>query len=574
MPERFYRSVIFRLLIGILIVILPINILMIVIAQLFFGAMKEQSYKESEHALSLYMDQLDRQLDQTNTFLYKMSSGINYLQLLQADTSTAKKQYEYMKAQTLLLKDTSDMLRDNGFIDGVLIYFADRDEMIVNVNQASYDTDVADFFKDYVREKETSSEPFVGLNWKPQMINGKYYLVHINKKNDSYYGGWIQVSNMIRDFRLNDGEDGYIAFIKGKDGMVMDDVTYEINKDGTYTMEDPSRVISVNYQPIEAPSDKSEVVLIQLIPQNRFVDTIPGIARLLLILSIICLAAIPIIAVILNKQVMAPVRRLMAAMKAVRSGNMDYRIEEKRTTSEFHMLNTSFNHMMEQIKHLRFDVYESRLDKQRIRMEYLSHQIQPHFILNTLNIVYSYDQDEYPLIQQMTMNLIKYFRYIVKVNAPFVPIRQELAHIRTYLDIQSIRYPESFHAHVVCEDELGGCLIPPLVIQSIVENAFKNDFDIEDHMELAVLVEARPGNIVTIRISDTGKGFPQEILEELEIFKNTRQLQPHLGVGIQNTIERLEILYGGISTITFSNNEQGGATIDILIPKFFEDLEE
>lgn len=67
---------------------------------------------------------------------------------------------------------------------------------------------------------------------------------------------------------------------------------------------------------------------------------------------------------------------------------------------EFTQINKSFNRMMDQVSDLKIHVYEIQLEKQQIKMKFLSQQIQPHFIMNTLNILYSYEQEEYPLIRK------------------------------------------------------------------------------------------------------------------------------------------------------------------------------
>lgn len=112
-------------------------------------------------------------------------------------------------------------------------------------------------------------------------------------------------------------------------------------------------------------------------------------------------------------------------------------------------------------------------------MRYLSQQIQPHFVLNTLNILYSYEPEEYPLIQKMILCLSKYFRYIVKVHSDFVELSQELAHIKNYFEIQEARYPEQFDYYVESEEGMDDLLIPPLLIQNFTENSIKYAIDME-----------------------------------------------------------------------------------------------
>ena len=96
-----------------------------------------------------------------------------------------------------------------------------------------------------------------------------------------------------------------------------------------------------------------------------------------------------------------PLNQLSSAMKRIEHGDTEFRITEKSAGSEFEQINKNFNRMLDEMSELKIDVYEQQLEKEKIRRCFLSQQIQPHFILNAMNILYSYEQDEYPLIQKM-----------------------------------------------------------------------------------------------------------------------------------------------------------------------------
>ena len=199
-------------------------------------------------------------------------------------------------------------------------------------------------------------------------------------------------------------------------------------------------------------------------------------------------------------------------------------------------------------------------------MRYLTKQIQPHFILNTLNILYSYEPEEYPLIQKMILCLAKYFRYIVKVDQPFVPLYQELEHIRNYFEIQKARYPEIFYTYMEMGDELEEAQVPPLLVQNFVENSIKYALRMDSKVKIYVLAERVDKARMCIRIADTGKGMPEETLAAIECFKKEKLSQKELGIGIQNAIERLSVIYGDDADICVYNSIEGGATVDIFMP--------
>lgn len=109
-------------------------------------------------------------------------------------------------------------------------------------------------------------------------------------------------------------------------------------------------------------------------------------------------------------------------------------------------------------------------------------------------------------------------------------------------------------------------LIPPIVIQTFAENAIKHSLiiGVMNHVEVHIQLDDER---LHISIHDTGTGYPDEVLERIRIFQQTRERQEGLGLGIQNTIERLELLYGHNASLSFCNAPKGGAQVDILLPK-------
>ena len=75
-------------------------------------------------------------------------------------------------------------------------------------------------------------------------------------------------------------------------------------------------------------------------------------------------------------------------------------------------------------------------------LQYLSRQIQPHFILNTLNTIYNYSENDVKTTKQLIRLTSGYYRYVVNVNSRYVQLGQELEHIQDYLRLQKMRYPQ------------------------------------------------------------------------------------------------------------------------------------
>lgn len=101
--------------------------------------------------------------------------------------------------------------------------------------------------------------------------------------------------------------------------------------------------------------------------------------------------------------------------------------------------------MVGKIKGLKINIYEKTLEEQKIQMDFLSLQIEPHFYLNCLNIIYNLAElEKYREIQTLSRCVSDYLRYIFKHHNDMVRFGDELGHIRKYLEIQKIRYRNGF----------------------------------------------------------------------------------------------------------------------------------
>ena len=318
---------------------------------------------------------------------------------------------------------------------------------------------------------------------------------------------------------------------------------------------------------IRTENKYADFSLIQVISRSTIKNNFSGMTQILSWSMILVLLAIPVILYALRKWMIVPLNQLSSAMKRIEHGDTEFRITEKSTGSEFEQINKNFNRMLDEMSELKIDVYEQQLEKEKIRRCFLSQQIQPHFILNAMNILYSYEQDEYPLIQKMILCLSQYFRYIVNANTDFVELKNEMLHIRNYFEIQRARYPEEFFAIVEWDEELDNCLIPPLLIQNFVENAIKHSLMIGNSIDIFVIAKKMGDEKIQIFVADTGKGISDEILEKIKRFRETKQYQDGLGVGIQNAIERLEVLYEGKAELKIGRDRPNGTRVELILER-------
>lgn len=555
--KKVSKSVFFRLFLTLFLVLIPINVILIIYALFMFNNVKEQTYSERENVLSMYVASLDAAVEQMTTSFYRLASEYDMLLLMQSDAQHSSDNIEWHSARTRLMNTYRQWLQDYPLIDGIFSYYdygdSGENSWAVRSTSPNVIPDINNRMMDLL-EKEIviankNGDIYRGCPWQPLYLDQQNFLIRIWKSNNCYYGCWINLDSVIGRWDLNKEGSPELFFL---------------DSDGNIRSGDSKDLTGENI--ISVDSQTTGLKLVTSISDQIFLYSVPKIVILFVVFAFIALAAIPVLALVTRKYILKPVNELLKAMDKVRLGDLNYQIPHSGISGEFAILDESFNVMIRQLRDTKIAAYESEMERQRIWMRYLSQQIQPHFVLNTLNILYSYEPEEYRLIQKMILCLSKYFRYIVKVHSDFVELRQELDHIKNYFQIQLARYPDRFYYYVEAQEGMDHLLIPPLIIQNFTENSIKYSISMQKKISIYVLVEFFEEDKMRIRIADTGNGLSSEVLDAIERFRRTRKYQEELGVGIQNAIERLDILYHGIPKIQFYNSTSGGATIDIIMP--------
>lgn len=560
------QSIVFKLVMLVLAIFLPIISLLIFTSYYSINTAKEQIYNQNKNVLQLYMNQLQHSLDQMDYYCYSL--GINnydyeIVRRNKIDTVSDKDQYELSKIA--LVNKINLKISDDKLVDNVYLYFSDQNLFICsNSNSQKPTLPISSYIKKQLQLKESKSESLF-FSWKVAKIEDSYYLIRIIKSSNVFLGAWINLDNCINQYAPRNIEDDTKFFFTYSDGTPITALykfsnKIDIYKGYTYDEKNEKNLV------IFEKAKNGDFGMMELIPEKKVLSALPVLNQVIKIFSLMSIAIIPLFLFMLNKLVLNPLNKLTKAMGKIEDGDIGYRITKMKASSEFQTIYLKFNDMMNQIKTLKFDVYDGKIERQKIKLSYLSQQIQPHFILNTLNIIYSYEQKEYNLIQKTIICLVKYFRYIVNVNSEFVNISQELEHMQNYFEIQKMRYPESFSYEINCEKDLANTQIPPLIIQTFGENSIKYALVIGEKILIKISAKRYEDKFIKITVMDTGKGYSNEVLKSLKEFLNNSEKKINLGVGIVNVIERLQIIYGDRVRIYFYNSKDSGATVEMILP--------
>jgi LytS/YehU family sensor histidine kinase len=181
-------------------------------------------------------------------------------------------------------------------------------------------------------------------------------------------------------------------------------------------------------------------------------------------------------------------------------------------------------------------------------------QLSPHFLFNTLNAISALVERDPAGVRRMIARLSELLREALDESVPPQrPLEQELDFVRRYLDIMQIRFPDTLRVSGAADAEARRALVPTLVLQPLVENAVKHGVA---RMRGGGMVEVRGqrrGDSLRLTVRDTGPGPGPPA-------------RPHGGVGLRNTAQRLEQMYGASQQLALTAGPGGGTLALVEIP--------
>ena len=187
-------------------------------------------------------------------------------------------------------------------------------------------------------------------------------------------------------------------------------------------------------------------------------------------------------------------------------------------------------------------------------------QVNPHFLFNTLNTILDLISVEPEKAERMTEHLADVFRYLLaRSDRTLIPVIEEFDFLRTYLEIEETRFGERLTVHISLDPSIANELVPPLILQPLVENAIKHGLWPKPSGGTLYIGALDDGRSVRLIVRDDGVGWPED---SRELDRSSQG-----GIGFKNVVDRLLILYGDRARLAVSGAPGQGTQITITIPK-------
>ena len=194
------------------------------------------------------------------------------------------------------------------------------------------------------------------------------------------------------------------------------------------------------------------------------------------------------------------------------------------------------------IKSLRDEEVLKDLEHQKLESElqYLKYQLNPHFFMNTLNNIHALIDIDSRKAKTSIIELSKLMRYVLyESNKDYIELTKEITFLQNYIELMRLRFTESLNIQTDFPLIVPEVKIPPLLLISLLENAFKHGVSYREASFIHICLKIDDGNLI-FKCSNS---------------KHRTKKDEHHGVGLENVKKRLQLLFGNNYTYTINENE-------------------
>lgn len=520
--------------------------------------LSEHIYRNTQDTVALYQEQIDYELDRIETYLYTVAfENTNYTNLSYQDSSSTS----WHSALHYLDQDFQSALSlytANGF----MFYDPEKDSFLftrqINTSTLTLQKTI----------REAISADQLPSDWEIREIDGAFYLLRMIGSGKSRLGALISVPSLLTSVISAPSEDVGLFLTTEENCLIGPDNTslpldFDILTD-SYAIK---RINGQKMLVVQQALSNNGFYLTRLIPYSEIQALNISLRHATFLTIILFLAVGLALTLAVNRHLIQPVNLLTGALEKMSEGSLENQILVSGQLREYQQMSDSFNDMVTEIRNLKIDIYEEKLQRQELEIQYLKQQITPHFMINCLNTAYQLIEPEYlNLARSMLMDLSQHLRYTLSAGQT-VPLGDDLRMVKNYIEMSGIRYPNCLALHTNCPDAFEQATIVPLLLLNFTENTIKHEVVMGKLLEIHIDVTSyETDDCIRLHVCiwDTGKGFSQQMLALI-----TAPAYPSENdtahIGITNVIFRMRHIFPDVR-FTFCNRPGAGAQIDIDFP--------
>ncbi|WP_169082328.1 sensor histidine kinase [Paenibacillus sp. PL91] len=317
--------------------------------------------------------------------------------------------------------------------------------------------------------------------------------------------------------------------------------------------------------------DNSNWYIVQMLPYKDLLENYRSVNSFVWFLAILIILAFVLVSFYLVSNVTEPISALLRQMVRVTGGDLNARYTGSGSL-EMVRLGHSFNLMTEQVKELIDQHEQQEIEKRKAEFAALQSQINPHFLINTLNsIKYMALISKADNIRNMTHALTRLLASSFNRGGLLTTIEEEVDHLKHYLYIMEIRFGRPIQTEWNIDSKISRHYLLKLLLQPILENSIIHGLkEIDYPGKIEVAIHAAEDDLL-ITIADNGAGMPDELMLQAP---DKAPSYAFSGMGNRNVHRRIQLHYGDRYGLQYEPNYPHGTKVRIRLPLIAEPDEE
>ena len=420
-------------------------------------------------------------------------------------------------------------------------------------------------------------EGFTYATKSSSIILGVKALRDMNNKLYGYGVILIPDSELDNFYRYGENQYNSISIIDSNGMIVSSTDKYQIGETDTELQKITNEMLEkeITVEKMEKNA-KTNMVLCKKIPYvdyslcftvdaNEAIESLYNISTLMWYIAIIT-GAVLLVIYILIRRTMSPLRQLGRKMSYVAKGDFN-QYAEVTGDGEIQELAKSYNRMLHDINHYVDSIIEIQKQKRQAEIHALQMQINPHYIYNTLtSIKWLIMQGDTVKSTKAIDAFIKLLRSTISKSDEYISVEEEIENLKNYMYINEIRYGEKIKTEFfISINEPDQLMIPKMILQPFIENAFFHGFPEGQNGEIFVCVREKAEKLI-VEIIDNGVGMDERQVNELENGKSSRRSEHFTGIGINNIRDRLKLIYENQYELKIKSSLGEGTTVTVVLP--------
>lgn len=312
-------------------------------------------------------------------------------------------------------------------------------------------------------------------------------------------------------------------------------------------------------------------------PLSDVTGKVEQIRAFTLVALLASLAVITILLAIITNNIVHPIKNIVGYMRRAQQGLLDTYSKYAARKDEVGQLSRGYNAMIGGLREWMEATKSAEEEKRKLELQMLMHQINPHFLYNTLDAIkWKAESAQQSDIAGMVNSLANLLRFSLNDGEKMTTLERELEHVKSYVNIEMMRKGH-FRVFYHVQPAIMNVPYMKLVLQPIVENAVRYAMArVPDGEGKIMITMYREGKDILCRVEDNGPGCEEELLRRLNAGEapvaasDAAAVGSGSGLGLRNTNRRLQVSFGPAYGIHLENQASSGLRVTIRHPDLSE----